>query len=128
MVEPRLAEKLASNNVGLVRFESNSAGGRVADSVGEKCKALGHAVTIRKKFSTENKETRILGDSAWVKQNCLFRSGQVSGDYERFLTQLTRYTTEGRNKHDDAPDAMSMYKRFADSLRKARIEPVRRIL
>ena len=128
VVEPRLAEKLASNNVGLVRFESNSAGGRVADSVGEKCKALGHAVTIRKKFSTENKETRILGDSAWVKQNCLFRSGLVSGDYERFLTQLTRYTTEGRNKHDDAPDAMSMYKRFADSLRKARIEPVRRIL
>ena len=125
-VEPRLAQALKRHGVGLAQFESNSAGGRVADSVRDKCRELGHSVEIRKKFSTENKETRILVDSAWVKERCLFRADPPNADYRRFMQQLTHYTTEGRNKHDDAPDSMSMYKRLATSLTSARVEAVRR--
>lgn len=126
VVEPKLAQALKRHDVGLAQFESNSAGGRVADSVHDKCREIGHAVEIKKKFSTENKETRILVDSAWIKENCYFRSDPPSVDYKRFLHQLTHYTTEGKNKHDDAPDSMSMYKRFAASLRPAKVEPMRR--
>lgn len=126
VVEPRLAQALAHHGVGLAQFESNSAGGRVADSVHEKCRELRHSIEIKKKFSTENKETRILVDSAWVKENCCFRADPPNADYRRFMQQLTHYTTEGKNKHDDAPDSMSMYKRFAASLRPARVEPMRR--
>jgi predicted phage terminase large subunit-like protein len=125
-VEPRLARALARHGVGLAQFESNSAGGRVADSVRDKCREMGHAVDLRKKFSTENKETRILVDSAWVKENCYFRAEPPDADYRLFMQQLTHYTTEGRNKHDDAPDSMSMYKRLACSLRPARAEPMAR--
>lgn len=121
-LEPKLASALARNGVGIVRFESNAAGGRVADSVERLCREMGHAVDVRKKFSTENKETRILVDSAWVKERCLFRAEPPSEDYRRFMSMLTHYTTEGRNKHDDAPDAMSMYKRFATGALSATVE------
>lgn len=125
-VEPKLAQTLVRHDVGLAQFESNSAGGRVADSVQDKCRELGHVVEIKKKFSTENKETRILVDSAWIKERCYFRSMAPTHDYQRFMDMLTHYTTEGKNKHDDAPDSMSMYKRMATSLRSAKVEAVRR--
>lgn len=126
-VEPRLASCLARNNVGMARYESNSAGGRVADSVMAKCQELGHSISIAKKFSTENKETRILVDSAWIKEHCYFRREAPNADYKRFMDMLTHYTTEGRNKHDDAPDAMSMYKRFATTALSAKVEVMKRL-
>lgn len=127
VVEPRIASALARNGVGMARFESNSAGGRVADDIAEACAALGHPISISKKFTTENKETRILSDSMWIKERCLFRSDDPTPDYRRFMSMLTHYSTKGRNKHDDAPDAMSMLKRFLTSLSRARVEAVRRL-
>ena len=44
----------------------------------------------------------------------------------RFMGMLTHYTVSGKNKHDDAPDSMSMYKRFAQSMRKAVCAAVKR--
>ena len=126
VVEPRIASTLVKEHVDMARFESNAAGGRVADSIADKCRELGHEVDIKKKFSTENKETRILVDSMWIKNNCYFRRDEPTADYKRFMNQLTHYTTEGKNKHDDAPDAMSMYKRFVASMRTATITPMQR--
>lgn len=126
VVEPRIASCLVRNGVQLARFESNSAGGRVADDVARRCREMGHVIDVRKRFSTENKETRILADSLWVKERCVFRSDMPTADYRRFLQQLCEYTTEGKVAHDDAPDAMSMLKRFAGSLVRARVEPMRR--
>ncbi|MBR1828297.1 MAG: phage terminase large subunit, partial [Atopobiaceae bacterium] len=127
VVEPRLVRALVEEGVGIARFESNAAGGRVADDVKRGCSEAGHSIDMRKVYSTENKETRILVDSMWVKEHCLFRSDDPSADYKRVMSMLTHYTTEGKNKHDDAPDAMSMLKRYATSLTRARVEAVRRI-
>ncbi|WP_165170679.1 phage terminase large subunit [Adlercreutzia sp. ZJ242] len=126
VVEPRLAGALARHGVGKACYESNSAGGRVADSVAEKCRELGHVIDMRKKFSTENKETRILVDSEWIKRRCYFKREPDDEDYRRAMAQLTSYTTEGKNKHDDVPDAMSMYKRFVTLLIPATVEAMRR--
>lgn len=125
-VEPRIVDAIVGEGVALARFESNSAGGRVADDVGRACAERGHSVKVTKKFSTQNKETRILCDAGWVKERCYFLADPADRDYRRFMDMLTHYTVSGRNKHDDAPDAMSMYKRFATSLVKAKVEAVRR--
>lgn len=126
VVEPKILRCLINNGVQMCRFESNQAGGRIADDMRRNCQELGHLIDIRKKYSTENKETRILVDSMWVKEHCLFRAEPPDMDYRTFLAMLTSYTTEGRNKHDDAPDALSMLKRFATSLVSAFARPVRR--
>ena len=126
VVEPRLRNALVDNEVSLARFESNSAGGRVADDLEKQCHDRGLSIKIQKKFSTENKETRILADSLWIKEHCYFRAEPPDGDYKRFMNMLTHYTVSGKNKHDDAPDSMSMYKRFACSMRKATVQAIRR--
>ena len=126
VVEPRIAAALVKHDVGIARFESNSAGGRVADDVKKRCVKMGHSIDVRKKFSTENKETRILVDSLWIKEHCLFLSEPPDSDYKRFMSMLTHYTTEGKNKHDDAPDSMSMLKRLATSMRGATVKAVKR--
>lgn len=125
-VEPRIVDALVSCGVAVARFESNSAGGRVADDVKRACAARGHVIDMRKKYSTENKETRILVDSLWIKERCLFCSEPPDADYKRFMSMLVHYTTEGRNRHDDVPDAMSMLKRLATSMRGAAVKAVRR--
>lgn len=126
VVEPRIASALVRNNVGIARFESNSAGGRVADDVKKACDEQGHSIDMRKVFSTQNKETRILVDSLWIKEHCLFLNEPPDADYKRFMSMFTHYTTEGKNKHDDAPDAMSMLKRLATSMRGAVVKAVKR--
>lgn len=126
IVEPRVAALFVRNGVQLARFESNAAGGRIADSVEQMCREAGLPVRVSKKFSTSNKETRIIADSGWIKRRCRFRADEPGADYKTFLSMLCGYSTEGKNKHDDAPDAMSMLKRFAESLPKARVEAVRR--
>ena len=126
VVEPRLAEKMVRHRVSMSCFESNAAGGRVADDVKKRCKEMGHLVDMRKVYSTENKETRILVDSLWIKEHCHFRAEPPNADYRNFMHALCHYTTEGKNKNDDAPDSMSMFKRFAVSLCASRVRAVKR--
>lgn len=126
VVEPKIAKCLVRHAVDVARFESNSAGGRIADDMRRRCAEMGHTIDIRKKYSTENKETRILVDSLWVKERCIFAADAPNADYKRFMEMLTRYTTEGKNRHDDAPDAMSMLKRLAVSTRRTAVEAMKR--
>lgn len=126
VVEPKIVDALIRNNVGIARFESNNVGGRIADDTKKACKQAGHAIDIRKKYSNENKETRILVDSMWIKEHVVFPKDISSQDMKRFMSMLTHYTTEGKNKHDDAPDSLSMLKRLATSMTSARAKAMKR--
>lgn len=126
--KPRLVDCLVKNDVSLCRYESNVAGSEIAYQVEAKCRERGLPLRIDTKYSTENKETRILADAGWVKERCLFRATPPNPDYRKFMEMLTRYTVEGKNAHDDAPDAMSMYKRFACGMAKAVATPMARII
>lgn len=118
VVNARVATELARCGVQVARFESNSAGGTVADSIAERLVEMGALCSVQKKYTMSNKETRILAASPWVIQNCVFRDVslyQPGSDYARFMTQLEGFVLDGKNPHDDAPDAMSM---LADLLTK----------
>lgn len=125
--KPRLAESLVKNEVSLARYESNVAGSEIAYQVEEMCREEGHVIRIETKYTTENKEVRILSDAGWIKERCLFRADPPNADYRKFMDMLARYTVEGKVKNDDAPDAMSLYKRFATGLVKARATAARRL-
>lgn len=126
--KPRLVDCLVKNEVSLCRYESNVAGSEIACQVEGKCRERGLPLRIETKYSTENKETRILADAGWVKERCLFRATPPNPDYRKFMDMLTKYTVEGKNAHDDAPDAMSMYKRFVCGMAKAVATPMARII
>lgn len=124
VVDARLTEMLLRHRVGSCRFESNSAGGRIAEKIQKEVKAHGGATHITTKYSTSNKETKIIVNSAWVKEHCLFKDAsqyQRNSDYGRMMSFLCAYTVAGRNKHDDVPDGMAMLSEFAQSLKHGRI-------
>lgn len=129
VVDARLTEILVRDKVKMCRFESNSAGGRVAQKVQEEVKEKGGITNITTKFTTSNKETKIIVNSAWVKEHCLFKDESMytkNSDYGRMMDMLCSYTMAGKNKHDDVPDGMAMLAEFAQSVTTAKVEVFQR--
>jgi predicted phage terminase large subunit-like protein len=128
-VEPRLVSLLVDNNVQMARFESNQAGGRIAQSVQDKVKEAGGRCRITTKYTTANKETKIIVNSPWVKEHCLFKDDSVikkDREYRRFMQFLCGYSREGKNKHDDVPDGMAQLAEFVQSFGAYKVEIIKR--
>lgn len=125
VVETRLVMALLEHKVQMSRFESNSAGGRVAQKVQAEVKAKGGRTCIQTKYTTANKETKIIVNSPFVKAHCLFKDDTVIKDdkeYRRALGFLCSYTMAGKNKYDDIPDAFAQLAEFAQSLGSSKVE------
>lgn len=129
VVETRLVMALLEHKVQMSRFESNSAGGRVAQKVQEQVKAKGGITKITTKYTTSNKETKIIVNSPWVKEHCLFKdSSVIKGDkeYNRALNFLCSYTMAGKNKFDDIPDVFAQLSEYIQSLVGTKVEVFKR--
>lgn len=129
IVDARLIDILLRYKVKQCRFESNSAGGRIAEKVQGEVKKKGGITHITTKFTSANKETKIIVNSAWVKEHCLFKDKtlyKANSDYGKMMNMLCTYTMAGKNKHDDVPDGMAMLAEFAQSLIGSRVEVFQR--
>lgn len=129
VVDARLVEILVRDKVKSCRFESNSAGRRVAEKIQEEVKKKNGITHITTKFTTANKETKIIVNSAWVKEHCLFKDAslyQRKSDYGKMMDMLCSYTVAGKNKHDDVPDGMAMLAEYAQSLSGQKVEVFKR--
>lgn len=129
IVDKRLVEILCKHNVQMVRFESNSAGGRIANDVQKALKERSQRCSISTKYTTATKETKIIVNSSWVKEHCYFKERETyikNSDYGRFMTMLCSYTQMGKNPHDDAPDALAMLAEFVQSLSLMKAEVFKR--
>ena len=129
VVETRLVMALLEHKVQMSRFESNSAGGRVAQKVQEEVKAKGGRTKITTKYTTANKETKIIVNSPWVKEHCLFKDDTVikyDKEYKRAMNFLCSYTMAGKNKHDDVVDAFAQLSEFIQSLEGGKVQVFQR--
>lgn len=127
VVDGLLVSALMRHKVKKSCFESNSAGGRVAQKVQEAVKAQGGITKIETKYTTQNKETKIIVNAPWVKEHCLFRDDTVSSrDYKRAVGKLCSYTTAGKNKHDDVPDAFAQLAEYAEGMTGASVQIIKR--
>ena len=129
VVEERVADKLVEHHVQMARFESNSAGGHIAVDVEKRVRVLGGKTHITTKFTSENKETKIIANSAEVKRRCLFMDDtqyKISSDYGRMMNMLTTYTMTGKNPHDDVPDGLAMLIQFVESMTSGKAEVFQR--
>lgn len=118
IVEDRIIKALLDHKVHMARFESNSAGGTIARNVQKAVKAEGGRCHITTKYTTENKQTKIIVNSPWVKEHVLFNEEKAKKDkeYRRMYQFLTGYTMAGKNKHDDVPDGMACFAIYAQEL------------
>lgn len=125
IVEARLVSKLLQHKAQMGQFESNSAGGKVAEKVQKEVKEAGGIAKITTKYTTSNKETRIIVNSPWLKEHVLFKDNSVikkDKEYRRMLNFLCGYTMAGKNKHDDVPDAWSLFAEYVQQLEGNKIE------
>lgn len=119
VVEARLSSELVSRKVQMSRFESNSAGGKIAEKVQSEVKKSGGRTKITTKYTTANKETKIIVNSPYVKEHFLFKDDSIitnDKEYKKALNFLCSYTMAGKNKHDDVPDAMAMLAEYVQDI------------
>ena len=108
VTEPLLAKKFHENEVNLARIESNNGGRGFARNVERilKEKYKSNKCTIDWFHQSQNKEARILSHSTWVMDHIYFPTGWRNKWPELYMA-LTTYQKEGKNAHDDAPDALT---------------------
>ena len=105
------ADCLVRNNVQICQIESNKEGVRSGDEIQKKVDDQGGRCCIEKKYTTTNKETRIIVNSPWVIKHVIFKDPDCytpKSDYGEFMSWLCAFSQLGKNTHDDAPDMVAM--------------------
>lgn len=99
-------------------FESNNGGDRIALEVSKKVEEKGGRCSISTKYTSANKETKIIVNADWVKKHCLFKSKELyktKDDYGKMMAFLLSYSVAGKNSHDDVPDGLAQLALFIDA-------------
>ena len=104
ITEPLVAQMLIDTQCYLMRVESNNGGSSYARNIRRLIQGKSTCMVPDEHQST-NKETRILMNAGYVKENFYFRKDYEPGsDYDKYMRALTSYVKLGKNKHDDAQD------------------------
>lgn len=109
-LDRKTADIIIEHNPHKIRFESNQAGGRIASNIENMVKGLCRTI-IDTKYTTANKETKILVNSDWIKKHCLFLDPSLytpKSDYGLFMGNVCSYTTKAKVPHDDGIDSLAM--------------------
>ena len=122
------ADCIVRNKVQMCQFESNKEGSRTGNEVQKLIDQKGGRCSITKKYTTQNKETKILVNSDWVKKHILFKDeSEWTPMYRTFMTRdVYTYVQMGKNKHDDGVDALAMLALFIQSFEGSQVEIISR--
>ena len=104
--EPATAAMLYKNCVNVADFESNNGGRGFARQVRRILQDTykSNKTVINTFAQTKNKAARILSNSTWVMEHIYFPTNWKDR-WPEYYRAMTRYQREGKNAHDDAPDA-----------------------
>ena len=107
ITEPMVAEAYKKFNVNVADIESNNGGRAFARNVERITRDKGNYKTVVKWFhQSGNKIARILSNSAWVNAN-IYMPVDWKNKWSEFAKDIISYQKEGKNKHDDGPDALT---------------------
>lgn len=104
--EPATAAMLYRNDVNVADFESNNGGRGFARQVRRILQDTyrSNKTVVNTFAQTKNKAARILSNSTWVMEHIYFPTNWKDR-WPEYYRAMTRYQREGKNTHDDAPDA-----------------------
>ena len=107
VTEPATAKMLNKDNVGCAIIESNNGGRSFARNVKSELKKLNNThCNVQWFHQSQNKEARIFSNSASVMANVYYPENWID-KFPEFAEAMMRYQREGKNLHDDAPDAIT---------------------
>lgn len=111
ITQPKLAQMCKKHGVGIMQIEANKSLMSYVEGVQEEVRRLGCSTSVRSKPAPTKvgKEQKIFEQAPNIREHFVFRqSGKRNKDYELFMQQVFSFKIEGKNKHDDAPDSLSM--------------------
>jgi phage uncharacterized protein (putative large terminase), C-terminal domain len=106
ITEDELAARLIKFNCNTAKIESNNGGRGYARSVDRimREKHKSNVCDVKWFHQSKNKQARILTNSSWVSNHIYFPSNWRDR-FPEYYNAMFSYQKEGKNKHDDAPDA-----------------------
>lgn len=106
VTEPAQAKMMFEDEVNIADIESNNGGRSYSRNVErimrERYKT--NKTVFRPFHQSKNKAARILSNSTWVMEHIYFPHNWKHR-FPEYYEAMTKYQKEGKNKHDDAPDA-----------------------
>lgn len=127
VTKPLVCGKIRQHMPHTLRGEANNGGDEYCESIDSMLRADGIKVNIRsqKAPTTQSKVSRIIRYAPDIKNFYFVDDRHSSPEYRAFIEQVTTFTQDGKNKHDDAPDSLAM---LADELTGgiAHVEPINR--
>lgn len=107
ITEKESAERHKKFKVNNARIESNNGGSGYARNVRRISEEICNFRTIFSWFhQSKNKKARIISNSSWVQEHIYFPFNWKDR-FPEFYSALFKYQREGKNVHDDAPDALT---------------------
>lgn len=106
ITEPATADMLYKDGVNIADIESNNGGRGFARNVERELRERYHSnrCVIRPFHQSENKIARIISNSTWV-MNHIYFPANWKDRWPEYYHAMNTYQKEGKNTHDDAPDA-----------------------
>lgn len=111
VTQPLIAAKCAQNNVTLCQIEANKSTESYVEGVREELEKRGHKCTVVSKPAPNDisKAQRIFNNAPDIRERMIFvENGKRSKEYSLFMQNVFSYKIIGKNKHDDAPDALTI--------------------
>lgn len=105
ITEKEVASRLTEHEVNVADIESNNGGRAFARAVERHLESYPQARTsVRWFHQSKNKEARILSNAPWVMEHIHFPVDWITR-WPEYYEAMFEYQREGKNAHDDAPDA-----------------------
>ncbi len=106
ITEDKVAKSLYTNGVNKALIESNNGGKGFARAVERILKEKYKSNKTRVKWfhQSQNKIARILSNATWVMDHIYYPKNWRE-KWPEYYDAMIKYQREGKNKHDDAPDA-----------------------
>ena len=106
ITEKETAKRLVEFDVNKAVIESNNGGRGFARSVKRimQDELFSNHTVVRWFHQSKNKKARILSNSTWVMEH-IYYPINWRDRWPEYYEAMTSYQKEGKNKHDDAPDA-----------------------
>lgn len=106
ITEPATAKMIYEDGVNVADIESNNGGRGFARAIERILKEKYHSnkTQINPFHQSKNKQARILSNSTWV-MNHIYFPVNWNDRFPEYYAAMTKYQKEGKNFHDDAPDA-----------------------
>lgn len=111
VTQPLIAAKCAQHGVSICQIEANKSTESYVEGVRAEIEKRGYKCTVVSKPAPndKSKEQRIFDNAPDVREMMIFvENGKRSKEYSLFMQNVFGYKIIGKNKHDDAPDSLTI--------------------